>query len=181
LVFGRHLHPWWAISLAVATVTLLGVMIYLGINRNLKWWSYEILEMAALPVDEVKEGYTNRPMPIGQIATSRDELIRFSRYIKRHLIAIPRVESDKVIFLIAHSRFKLFSMDTDYSDETFISFSYHGGVTVNISLEDYEKYKDSYAFDQLCDHLGKLFIEFYEHYKKGDQKLILSKLKEMNQ
>lgn len=181
LVFKNHIHPWWSVSLAIATVSLLGIMIYLGINRNLTWWSYEILEIAALPVDEIREGYTSRPMAVGQINCSREELIRFARFIRRNLIAIPRIEADKVIFLITHSRFKLFSMDTDYSDETYISFTNQGNVTVNIAREDYGKYKDSYAFDQLCDHLGKLFIDFFEHFKKGEQRMILEKLKSMNQ
>lgn len=181
LVFKDQIHPGWTVSLAIATVVFLVMMIYLGINQNLKWWSYELLEMAALPVDEIKEGFTARPMSIGQIDCNREKLIRFAHFIRRHLIAIPRIEADKTIFLITHTRFKLLSMDSDYSDETYISFTNKGNVTVNIAREDYKKYKDSYAFDQLCDHLGKLFINFFELYKKGEQRMILENLKSMNQ
>ncbi|MBC8459095.1 MAG: hypothetical protein H8D67_13965 [Deltaproteobacteria bacterium] len=72
-------------------------------------------------------------------------------------------------------------METNYSDETYISFSNNGNVTVNITQEDYLKYKDSYAFDQLCNHLGKLFIGFFEDYQKGESDKILYKLKSMHQ
>lgn len=171
----------WTFSFAVAWVTSLGMVIFMGLNRTLKWWSYEILEMAAVPVDEIKEGFTNRPLPIGKITSTREEMIRFARFIQKHLIAIPVIEPDKVVFRITHTRFNLLSLDKNYSNESYISFTNDGMVTVNIAQEDYQKYKDSYAFDQLCDHLGKLFIEFFEYYKKGDKEMILHKLKNMYQ
>ena len=46
----------------VFTVIFLVWMIYLFINKKLKWRGREILEMAAEPVDEIADGYTARPL-----------------------------------------------------------------------------------------------------------------------
>ncbi|MBN1199899.1 MAG: hypothetical protein JXA23_11150, partial [Bacteroidales bacterium] len=173
LVFKNHIHSAWSISLAIVSVSLLLIMIFLGFNRNLKWWSYEILEMAALPVDDVQEGFTNRPMHVGQINCSRQELIRFARFLSRNLIAIPVVEADKVVFLIAHTRFKLITPNHQYASETYVCIHTTGNVTANISLEDYQKFKNTYAFDQLCHHLGVMFIRFYQAFREGKKETIL--------
>jgi len=181
LVFRGDIHTSWTISFAIAWVSSLGIIIYMGLNQTLKWWSYEVLEMAAIPVDEITEGFTNRPLPVGKITCNREEINRFAKFIRRHLIAIPLFRTDRVVFRIAHTRFDLLSMEKNYSQETYISFMNDGTVTVNIAQTDYQNYKDSYAFNQLCDHLGKLFIEFFEYYKKGEQENILHKLKTMYQ
>jgi len=181
LVFHRYIPLYWLIIFAFAFMTGLGAIIILALNRSLKWWSYEILEMAAMPVDEITEGFTSRPLPVGKITCDRTEIIRFAKFIRKHLIAIPVIESDKVVFRITHTRFNLLSLEKNYSQETYISFTNEGAVTVNIAQVDYQKYKDSYTFNQLCDHLGKLFIEFFEYYKKGEQEMILNKLKNINQ
>jgi len=132
-------------------------------------------------VEEVSEGFTDRPFPVGKITCSREELIRFAKFIRKNLIAISTIEPDKVVFRITHTRFTLMSTDNNYSQETYVSFTNDGSVTVNIAEEDYHKYKDSYAFNQLCEHLGKLFIEFYDRFKKGEQEMILAKLRNLNQ
>lgn len=177
LAFHRYIDPAWILTFAITWVTGLGAIIYMGLNRNIKWWSYEILELAARPVEEVRDGYTTRPLPVGKIAYQRDVMRKFVQFIRRNLIAIPVIESDKIVFLIAHTRFKMLTAGHYYSQETYICFHDTGNVTVNIAQEDYQKYHDTYAFDQLCEHLGRLFIDFYNHYEKGEKEMIMNKLK----
>jgi len=181
LTFHRGIPSAVVFSIGISWVICMGVVIYLGINRNLKWWSYEVLEIAARPVDDVREGYTSRPLPVGKIEFNKPEMARFVRFIRRHLIAVPVMEPDKVTFLITHTRFSLMSADQNYSEDTYICFHTNGNVTANISLEDYQKYKDTYAFDQLCEHLGKLFIGFYQKFREGKKNEILESLKTMYQ
>jgi len=176
LAFHRSIDPSWNFSLGIVLVISIGAVIYLVFSHRLKWWSYEILEMAAMPVEEVREGYTTRPFPVGKIVFNRQEMVRFSRFVRRHLIAIPRIENDQIVFMIAHSRFRLLSMEDHYADETYISFSGAGKVTTFISQSHYLKHRDVFSFDQLCINLGNLFIDFFELYKQGDGIRIIDRL-----
>jgi len=56
----------------------------------------------------------------------------------------------------------------DYAGFSHIIFNYDGKVSAHISKGDYVKYRDRLAFDQLCDSLGNLFIEFYQLFV-GDE------------
>jgi len=35
---------------------------------------------------------------------------------------------------------------------------------------------DEFSFDQLCDSLGNLFIEFFEYYRRGEAYRIFDKM-----
>jgi hypothetical protein len=181
LTFHRGIPDSITFFFGISCVISLGFVIWMGMNRNLKWWSYEVLEIAARPVEDVREGYTNRPLPVGKIEFNKQEMARFVRFIRRHLIAVPYLESDKVVFLITHSRFSLMTADRNYADDTYICFHSNGNVTANISFEDYQKYKETFAFDQLCEHLGKLFISYYQKLREGQKEEILESLKTMHQ
>jgi len=180
LAFHRSIDPSWPFSLGIVLAISIGAIIYLGFTHKLKWWSYEILELAALPVEDVREGFTTRPLPAGKIDYDRKTILRFARFMKRQLISIPVIKEDQVVFLIAHTRFRLLTVDYDYGEETYISFHKTGNVTVNIAREDYQRFRDSYAFDQLCNHLGKLLIGFYEDFQKGERTKILNGLQTMS-
>ena len=47
------------------------------------------------------------------------------------------------------------------SDWTLSDFD--GNVSASISKKDYLAFTEELAFDQLCDSLGKLFIEFMDY------------------
>jgi|GEM_PF-1472036 len=78
---------------------------------------------------------------------------------------------------LSHSRFSLIMADRYSSEETYVCFHVNGNVTANISREDYLKYQDNYAFDQLCMNLGMLFIRYYQYWRENKQKEILNDLK----
>jgi Rieske Fe-S protein len=179
LAFHRSIDSSWSFFLGIALMISVGTILYLCLTHKLKWWSYEILELAALTVEDVREGYTTRPLPAGKIDYDRKTILQFARFMKQNLISIPIIEDDKVVFLITHTRFKLLTADHFYKEETYICFHDTGNVSVNIAREDYQKFRDSYAFDQLCQHLGKMFIGFYQDFRKGDKKKILNGLKTM--
>ncbi|MBC8436078.1 MAG: hypothetical protein H8D88_00790, partial [Bacteroidetes bacterium] len=40
LAFHRYIDPAWILTFAITWVTGLGAIIYMGLNRNIKWWSY---------------------------------------------------------------------------------------------------------------------------------------------
>ena len=163
-------------ALAILVIISFGFLFYMIANRRLKWRSREILELAAMPVKDVSNGFTSRPHPVDRGEYSREELLSFSRFLHTQLIAIPFIESERVVFSITTPLSRQLGMNRDYETGSWVAFDFHGHITATISKEDYNTYKDHYAFDQLCDQLGRVFLNFLEMYKKGNGTMIIDQL-----
>ena len=151
--------------------------ISLLISKKTKWRKREVLELAAYPVDDTKNGFTGRPKPTGSADYSRKHILEFAKFLSKNLIAIPYIEKDKVALIITKNRLShLLNFKNDYSDETYILFDFEGNVTVNITKQDYLQYKDALSFDQLTDSLGNLFKEFLELFKNGESVRIIDRM-----
>ena len=160
-------------------VILLLIMCYL-LFVHLKHHSIyrNIFELTAKAVNETKDGYTQRSYPVGSSNFSKGELLGLAEFLKKQLIAVPYEESNAIVFVLAEDWFGyLYDLHGGYEKATRIVFSYEGSVTTSISKSDYSKYKEALTFDQLCDSLGNLFIEFMQHFQKGDLANILEKIK----
>lgn len=166
------------VSLFMGGVSLLFLILLLILIavRDYKWRTTELLELAAWPVNDVKEGYTMRPMPAGKLEYKWDELQQFASFIKRNLVSVVYHEKDKVVFSLNRSRLKLISFSSDYIRDSWISFDHSGQVSVHISKEDYKLYKDNYAFDQLCNSLGSLYSEFFLMFQQKKESNILKQI-----
>jgi len=70
----------------------------------------------------------------------------------------------------------MFRASGGYPDTTWINFDFEGDVSVHISQKDYLDYRESLAFDQLCESLGRLFIEFAEMHQRGEGVRIIDRL-----
>jgi len=163
----------FVIALAGLMIAVMTLMIIFILQKKMKWRTREVLEMAALPVEDVNNGFTSRPLQAGHLNYSAAELHEFSSFIRKNLIAIPVHEEEKIVFVVNIPLGRLLVFSGRYKDCSWISFDYEGNVTASISQRDYFLYKDQLAFDQLCDSLGKLFIGFYEDHRSGaDQKII---------
>lgn len=161
-----------AFSIIISTAVLV-IMIF---NRKLKWRSREMLELAALPVKETSNGFTNRPLPVGRAEFTKDEIDAFARFLHSQLIAIPFYEQERIVLSITTPLSRQLGVNTDYYDGSWVSFSLNGDVSASISQNDYLKYRDSYSFDQLCEQLGLVFVDFLELFKKGEGSRIIDKL-----
>jgi len=159
----------------MAALSLIWLIIMI-INRDYKWRTRELFELAAMPVDEVKNGYTARPMPTGQLDYKWEELIRFSHFIRSNLISVAYFEKEKVVFGLNHSKFKLITFSRDYSQDSWVAFDKQGNISVHISAQDYQNYKDAYAFDQLCNSLGSLYAGFFRAFAERKESEILKRL-----
>lgn len=149
------------------------LMILFTLQKKTKWRSREVLELAATPVGEFTNGYTNRPMQAGKANYSIDELLSFSKFIRQHLIAIPLREKERIIFIINIPWGAMVSFNSRYLDRSYVAFDFEGNISVNISQQDYFLYKDRLAFDQLCTSMGQLFIGFMEHFQRGETSIII--------
>ena len=157
-------------------------LVFVLLTRQAKWRGRDLLELAAQPIDEISEGYTQRPHPVCKCEYSRREILGFSQFAKRKLIAMTYVEPGRVVFVPVKmgSEFGyLFSRKRDYTRDTWVAFENDGQVNVNISEGDYLALRDDFDFDQLCRSLAGVFIDFLDLYRKGQETRIMDRLDAM--
>ena len=152
---------------------------YLLFNRKLKWRGQEILELAAMPVEDTGSGFTSRPRPAGKVPVSKTEMIRFVDFVQTHLIAFPFREENRVVFVLTvpgNNWPYLLGLNKDYLKDTWVAIDFDGNISVNITEEDYLLFKQDLAFDQLCQSLGNVFAEFLELSKQGQEEKIVDRM-----
>jgi hypothetical protein len=167
------------ISAALGLVCFLVLMIFLLATRRLKWRGSEVFELAAEPVVETGNGYTDRPRPIGKVEFTRQELLAFARYCTRNLIVVVYLSPRQVILVpvrMGQEYTYLFRVSGAYPESTWISFDFEGDVAVHISQKDYLGFQEPLAFDKLCESLGQLFIEFAELHRRGEGVRIIDRM-----
>ena len=165
------------VVLMAASFTLMFIFIF---QRKLKWRTREMLELAAQPIVDKTNGLTQRPFQAGEIQYSPDEIRDFASFIRRNLIAIPVLEQARIVFILNIPTRKLLLFSKRYDKCSWVAFSYNGKVTVNIQQQDYFMYRDFWAFDQLCQSLGDLFIDFMKLYHNGEEHQIIYRLNALN-
>jgi len=165
--------------LAVGVIFAAIIIIYILANKKIKWRTREILELSAMPVSDVKDGFTERPHPSGKIESTKLEIEAFTEFIRKNLIAIPYVEDENVVYSFTSNYWKQIGLKTGYKDESWVSIDKNGNVNSFISKSDYLKFKDNFSFDQLCNSMGNLFIEFFEIFRRGEGVQIISRLNDL--
>jgi hypothetical protein len=153
--------------------------LFLAFNKRIKWRGREVLELAAAGVDQVGDGYTTRPLPVGRIESDRRQVVEFAEFARRHLIAATYVASDRVAFVpVPEGREPAFILGLrgDYVAETWVSVDFEGNVSANISRRDYLEFRDALSFDKLCESLGNLFVEFLDLHRRGEGVRIIDRL-----
>ena len=132
-----------------------------------------------MPIEDTSNNYTSRPRPAGQTEVSKTELIRFVDFITTNLIAFAFHEENRVVFVLTlpgNDLPYLLGLRKDYLQDTWVAIDFDGNVSVNITEEDYLLFKQDLNFDQLCESLGSLFIEFLELSKQGQEQRIIDKM-----
>jgi lipoprotein signal peptidase len=165
--------------LTFTTVFLLLWLLYLMITRKTKWKGREVFELAAMPVNETSDGFTERPRPTGKISYSKHDLLAYADFLRKNQIALPFVEEDKVVLVpvIMSKEFSLlYRFRINYHDRSWVAFTFNGDVSVHISKKDYLEYKDQLSFDRLCESMGDLFKEFLDMFLKNEGVRIIDRL-----
>ncbi|MBN2410097.1 hypothetical protein JXQ31_00300 [candidate division KSB1 bacterium] len=162
---------------AVCALFLFVMFMRMLVLRRLKWRYREVLELAASSVNETKNGFTPRPYPAGQINFSKEEIIRFARFMLKNVIAFPYIEETRVVLVIPENMLPHFLyLKQNYLNETFIVFNYDGQVSVKIAKKDYQKYSSELTFDQLCSSFANLFVEFLKLLQNGKSDKIIEQM-----
>ncbi len=154
-------------------------LVYMMYTGKGKWKGKHVFELAARQVNETVNGFTDRPRPAGKTEYTKSELFGFAEFLKKNLIALAYTEDNSLVFVpvkMGEEYTFMLGFAGDYRYHSWISFDFEGNVSASISKKDYLAFTEELAFDQLCDSLGKLFIEFMEYYKKNETERILHKL-----
>jgi hypothetical protein len=155
----------------VSYILMLPVLGYYALTKKTKWRGREILELAATPVEEVGNGYTPRPLPAGKLEYTRKELLAFAEFVRRNLIAITYNEGQRIVMVVVKmgEEFRyMLGLQDHILDKTWVSFDFEGEISVNISQRDYLEFREALSFDQLCESLGQLFIDFFELFRRSE-------------
>jgi hypothetical protein len=163
----------------VGMYVLMLVSAYLIINRKLKWRGQEVFELAAMPVEDTGDSFTARPRPAGKVPISKTQMIRFVDFITTNLIAFAFREDNRIVFVLTlpgNDMPYLLGLNKDYLEDTWVAIDYDGNVSVNITQEDYLLFKQDLDFDQLCQSLGNVFIEFLQLSQEGKESLIIDRM-----
>jgi hypothetical protein len=158
------------------------LLIFLTLTRRLKWRGREIFELAAEPVEETDNGYTSRPRPVGKVDYSPEQMRNFARFCARHLIALPYITSKNITMVpVKNSEEfeRLLGLSGDYRDATWVNFDEDGEVSVHIAQKDYLNYRQPLAFDQLCTSFGRIFIDFFDLYNKGEGVRVIDRMDDL--
>jgi len=129
------------------------------------------LEVAAKPIIATTNGYTNRPFPVGKSEYSREDIIRFAKFLNQELIASHYIMEDRVVLVFSNGLFQYIPFfKPDFNRLTYVSFGSEGDISVNFAQKDYKKYKDEITFNQLCNSFGNIIIDFFNAFqqKKGN-------------
>ncbi len=165
------------VSFAFFALVLFVLFLRMLVLRRLKWRYREVLELAAISVNETGNGFTSRPYPAGQITFNKGDLIRFARFMLKNVIAFPYIEEDRVVLVIPENMLPRFLyLKHNYLNNTFIDFNYSGRVSVKIAKKDYQKYTSELTFDQLCSSFANLFIDFFKLFQNGQGDKIIEQM-----
>jgi hypothetical protein len=131
--------------------------------------------LAAESVVEVSEGFTNRPYVAGEFHYNDTDIQGFAHFLKANYIAMP-VFSEQGVYM-------LFSMGISVLNNprpeqtSWVLFGKNGRLTVHVSGFDYRQYNKRITFDQLCSTLGRVFDQFYNAFRDGNEARIITDLK----
>jgi hypothetical protein len=168
-----------ALLFLIMTYFLMVVVGFLTATRRIKWRGSEVFELAGMAVGETGNGYTARPKPAGKTEYSREDLLRFANFVSRHQIGMVYIEPKRVVFVpvVAGTEYAfILGLKNRYQSETYVAFEEDGRVSVQITQRDYLNFQEDLNFDQLCQSLGDLFVEFIDLYQTNQGVRIIDRM-----
>lgn len=174
--------PIYSKILFVLTILFFWWLMYLNFTKKLKWRGREILELAAYNVEHTDGNFTERPMPTGKISASKSELNDFAQFFQKQLLGLAYWEESRIVLMplkYKNEYFALFNPNYNYHEKTWVAINYNGNVSVNISKKDYLDYREDLAFEELCNSLGDVIVDFLQLYIDGREVRIIDKMNEL--
>jgi hypothetical protein len=179
-IHGKGIYNPYLVLIIVLLVMTFPIILYMVLTKRTKWRKREMLELAAMEVEETGGGFTDRPFPAGQLDCSQEELNGFVDFLRTNMIALPVYESYKVNLVINTDYDFTMGLNHSVWNKTWVSVDEEGQVLVHLSKKDYLMYREEYSYDQLCEALGALVIKFFNLYVKEEEQRIIDLLNDLN-
>jgi hypothetical protein len=134
-----------------------------------------LFKLASELITETSNGFTERPYSAGKIIFEKEDMEGFARFVNGKFIARS--------FHIGSMVYLVFSMNrsvlkvNDPTEVSYVSIDQEGNISVRISQQDYQQYRATFNFDQLCETMANVFTRFLEYYKNGNESRIITELK----
>lgn len=135
----------------------------------------KLFRLAAEPVDAMADGYTSRPFSAGKMDYSLQHIIGLGRFLASKDIVRYQTEKDSVTFSFSMNISPL--VDTDFTRTSIITFDSKGNISVRVSKQDYNQYRQKLSFDQLCASIAAIFGGFVNAYQNNNENRIIHELK----
>ena len=137
--------------------------------------SRRLFRLAAETVNDIGDGFTERPFSAGKVETTKDELMGFSRFLNGKYVAKPFHFDDRIAFAFSMNK-SLITLD-DPEEVSSVTIDFYGNINVKISEKDYREYIARFSFDRLCASLSMIFVRFLNYYRQGMENRIITELK----
>lgn len=134
-----------------------------------------IFKLASNLISDISDGFTSRPYFAGNYEAEHEDVSGFVRFLNGKFIA--KSISREGIVYICFSLNKSVLRVSDPMESSYFAIHQDGGLSVQITEQDYKQYRNKYNFDQLCASLGQVFGRFLQYYKEGYEHRIISELK----
>lgn len=167
------------LTVYIHLVTLFIVMFIAGpgINKALRLEinARKLFRLAAEPVRETENGFTDRPYSAGEMDYTLNDIIGLGRFLSGKDILLYHSSPEAVTFSFSMNVSPL--VDKDFRHTSTITFSNKGNLSVRISGRDYNQYRKKLSFDHLCESFARIFRQYVEAYQKNNENRIIHELK----
>ena len=169
--------PWTEWRLAFYPVWLLLFAVGGPIRKRNLSHHRQVLELAARRVESTAGGYTGRPYPLSTAPVDPGTLERFAAWMMREGIAVRyRRGATHILAIEGFSWRHHLSGTLDPSRMTAVTIDPEGHVAVFIRSDVYNRYRERFTFDELCQALGSIILECLADYRAGRERDILERI-----
>jgi hypothetical protein len=163
------------VHLVLVFSLLLGAGPFMNKAFRLEVHARKLFRLAAEGVLDSHNGYTERPYSAGKLDASFADIIGLARFLAAKDIIRYNHQGNGITYSFSMNISPL--VDRTMNRSSTVHFSTDGNVSVKISQQDYNQYRDKLSFDQLCASFSTLFAHFTDAYKQNNENRIIQELK----
>ena len=167
--------PVWMVILIINFIIFYSLGPLMLKALDLERSAIRLFKLAAREISGEQNGFTGRPIQVGEHPHARNVVIGLASYLEGKKICVADFTGNgiKLIFSMGISPLN----QAHRNELSYVFFGDDGKLNVFISQDDYKQYKKEYTFDQLCELMGNTFLRFAQYYTEHLEKRIITELK----
>ena len=103
--FGKGDEYWEYILLSQLIILLISLYFFKKNKQILHSSIHCFLELAANSDNDLTDGYSGRPYPVGKVFYTKEEIIRFGKFVNKSLIAVSYFENNRIVLVFTNNIF----------------------------------------------------------------------------